>query len=63
MQLGFYNLDNRFEQVSKHGNSLERLNKVIAFELFRQIWNRVTLMECKALCPFPCKFRNLSGIC
>lgn len=41
MQTSFFDLDNRYAQLSKSGDPLERLNAVIDWELFRAVLNRV----------------------
>lgn len=41
MQLGFFDIDKRHAQLSKHGDPLERLNKIINWEIFRPILERI----------------------
>lgn len=45
MQLGFFEIDKRHAQLSKHGDPLERLNNVINWEIFRSILEK---MDAKA---------------
>lgn len=41
MQLDFLDIDKRHAQLSKHGDPLERLNKVINWEIFRPILEKI----------------------
>jgi transposase, IS5 family len=41
MQLGFFDIDKRHAQLSKHGDPLERLNAVINWEIFRPILEKI----------------------
>jgi len=41
MQLDFLSIDKRHAQLSKHGDPLERLNKVINWEIFRPILAKI----------------------
>ena len=47
MQLGFFNEERRYEKLSQMGDSLERLNAVIDWEMFRPILNRAFKKERK----------------
>lgn len=47
MQLGIFDEENRLEKISKMGDSLERLNKVVDWEMFRPVLNRVLKKEHK----------------
>jgi hypothetical protein len=38
-QAEFFDVDERLRQLSAKGDSLERLNAIVDFELFRRIWN------------------------
>ncbi len=49
MQSSFYDLDNRYAQLSKHGDPLERLSTVIDWELFRPIIERMDVKARKSL--------------
>jgi hypothetical protein len=40
-QAGFFDIDERLKQLSAKGDSLERLNTVVDFELFRSDLERV----------------------
>ena len=40
MQIGFFNEEKRYDKLSELGDSLEELNAVIDWELFRPILNR-----------------------
>lgn len=40
MQIGFFNEETRYDKLSELGDSLEKLNAVIDWELFRPILNR-----------------------
>jgi transposase, IS5 family len=41
MQLGFFDIDKRHVQLSKHGDPLERLNEIINWEIFRPILEKI----------------------
>lgn len=47
MQIGFWDESMWLEKMSKLGDSLERLNEVIDWEIFRPILNRVFQKEAK----------------
>ena len=47
MQIGFWDESLRLEKLSKLGDSLERLNEVIDWEIFRPILNRAFRKEAK----------------
>jgi transposase, IS5 family len=49
MQTSFYDLDNRYAQLSKQGDPLERLSAVIDWELFRPIIERMDAKPRKSL--------------
>lgn len=49
MQSSFYDLDNRYAQLSKQGDPLERLSAVIDWELFRPIIERMDAKPRKSL--------------
>ena len=49
MQSSFYDLDNRYAQLSKQGDPLERLSAVIGWELFRPIIERMDAKARKSL--------------
>jgi transposase, IS5 family len=49
MQTSFYDLDNRYAQLSKQGDPLERLSAVIDWELFRPIIERMDSKPRKSL--------------
>jgi len=38
-QAGFFDVDERLKQLSAKGDSMERLNAVVDFELFRGSWS------------------------
>jgi IS5 family transposase len=48
MQLGFFDIDKRHAQLSKHGDPLERLNKVINWEIFRPILEKIDAKQRKS---------------
>ena len=41
MQLGFFDIDRRHAMLSAQGDPLERLNKVIDWEIFRPLLGRI----------------------
>lgn len=49
MQIGFFSEENRMEKLSKLGDSLVRLDKVIGWEQFRSILEKATVKEHKGL--------------
>lgn len=59
MQTSFYDLDNRLEQLSEHGDPLERLSQVIDFELFRPQLEQVDIKERKSRAGRKCTDRVL----
>ena len=48
MQSSFFDLDNRFSKLSTTGDALERLNKIIDFELFRVTLEQVDVKARKS---------------
>jgi transposase, IS5 family len=48
MQLGFFDIDKRHAQLSKHGDPLERLNTVINWEIFRPILEKIDAKQRKS---------------
>lgn len=48
MQLDFLDIDKRHAQLSKHGDPLERLNKVINWEIFRPILEKIDAKQRKS---------------
>jgi IS5 family transposase len=49
MQSSFYDLDNRYAQLSKQGDPLEKLSAVIDWELFRPIIERIDAKPRKSM--------------
>jgi transposase, IS5 family len=47
MQINFFDLDNRYVELSKNGDALERLKQVIDFELFRSKLESLDIVERK----------------
>ncbi len=48
MRTSFFDLDNRYAGLSKGGDSLERLNAVIDWEIFRPLLERIDSKERKS---------------
>ncbi len=48
MQSSFYDLDNRYAQLSKHGDPLERLSAVINWEMFRVLLETIDVKARKS---------------
>lgn len=48
MQIGFFDIDKRHAQLTKHGDPLERLNKVINWDIFRPILEKIDAKERKS---------------
>ncbi len=48
MQLGFFDLQNRFDKLSQGGDALERLNAIVDWEMFRADLERIDRKERKS---------------